>query len=403
MASITIRTPEVSQNVKTYLSREYLSGTTLYVDSSVSFSNGNYIIVGEPGQENTEITYLTSAPASDTTMAVSSLKFSHSRGTQIYSINWDKYSLEYIAATGDTWTAYSGMPLDLRYDANYTEYRDSASTSTYQWRYRYYSTEKTAYSDYSDTITSTGWPKNSVGYMVRDVRKIINDPDSKTVSDTEIIRYFNTAQDKIYTLYDRWFFLLKVGSAITTTASGKTYNLPSDFGRMHSVLYRYVSGSTDISYNLRYLPMVEYEYESRDNNASAEDEIKYWTIYPGDSTNETGYLYVWPKPSTAGLSIYPKYYKTMTALDTYGDKTEVPLPAMLVDYALGEIYKIRGEETKATYYDKLFREQVELLKLMQRKQVGQPRYLWKYQGRRADEKLFGNQSISSDSDVENYW
>ena len=87
-------------------------------------------------------------------------------------------------------------------------------------------------------------------------------------------------------------------------------------------------------------------------------------MYPGDSDNSAGYIYIWPKPETAGLEITPKYYKTMTTLDTYGDETDVPIPSMLADYALSEIYKIRAQEDKATYYDKLFREQIDLLKLM---------------------------------------
>jgi hypothetical protein len=400
MAVVTIKNPSVSDNIKTFLSAEYSSGTTLTVDSSLSFVSGSYIVVGEPGLENSEMTNLTATPPTNSSLTITSLKFSHPRGTPVYYISWDKYNLEYRTSTTGDWTAY-GLT-DLKYDSIYTEYRDSSATSTYQWRYRYYSSENSAYSDYSDIISATGWARNTVGYLVRDVRKIINDPNSETVTDAEIIRYFNTAQDKIYSLYDRWWFLFKIGTAIPTVADTRSYSLPSDFGRMHSVLFNYVNDTTDISYNLKYIPMVEYEYLARDNNDTSNDEVKYWTIYPGDSDNATGYIYLWPIPETAALDITPKYYKTMTALDGYGDTTEVPIPSMLADYALGEIFKIRRQEDKADYYDKLFKQQIELLKLMQRKQVGQPRYLWKYQGN-ADERYFGNRTLSPDDQRENYF
>lgn len=400
MAVITIKRPTVSDNIKTFLSQDYTSGATLNVDSSTAFSSGNYIVIGEPGLETSESTSLTAAPASSTTMTITALSFPHAKGTPVYFTRWDKYSLEYRTSSTGTWTAYGTMPAALRWDALSTEYRDTAATSAYQWRYRYYSTESSAYSDYSDTISATGWADNSVGYMVRNVRKIVNDPDAKTISDTEIIRFFNAAQDKIYALYNRWWFLFKEGTAIDTVASTAKYSLPSDFGRLHSVLFRYVSGATDITYQLKYISLAEYDYEARDNNASADDEVKFYTILPGDSTNATGYLKVLPKPETAGLDITPRYYKTFTDLDTYGDTTEVPIPSVLEDYALSQIYKIRKEEDKATYYDRIFREQIDLLKLMQRKQVGPPRYLWEYKGRKAMSRMYGNRNIYSDARVE---
>lgn len=401
--NITIKNPDISGNIKTNLSADYSSGTTLTVDSSSSFVNGNYIVVGEPYLERTEVTNLSATPPSKTTMTIGALSFTHTRGTPVYYTRWDKYSLEYRTSSTGSWTAYGSMPASLAYDSTHTEYRDTAATTTYQWRYRYYSTESATYSDYSDTITASGWPKNSVGYMVRQVRKIINDPEGKTVNDAEIIRFLNAAQDKVYSLYDRWWFLFKVGTAIDTVASTKTYNLPSDFGRMHSVLFKYVNGNTDTTYNLKYLSMVEFDYESRDNNESDSDEIKYYTIYPGDSTNETGYLYIWPTPETAGLDITPRYYHTITDLDSYADETSIPIPEMLEDYAISQIYQIRKEDAKADRYDSQFREQIELLKMQQRKQVGSPRYLWKYKGQKAESRYFGSRVIDTDDIKEKFW
>ena len=76
---------------------------------------------------------------------------------------------------------------------------------------------------------------------------------------------------------------------------------------------------------------IEFEYQARDNNADDDDTLEFYSIYPGDSTNTTGYLHVWPTPETAGLNIIPWYYKTMTDLDSYGDLTEVPIPSILED------------------------------------------------------------------------
>jgi hypothetical protein len=405
MSTVSIKNPEVSQNVVTTLSQDYSSGTTLTVDSSTAFADTQYVLVGELGGEKSEVTNLTATPPTDLTMTVTALNFAHPKGTPVYYIKWDKYALQYRTTDAGSWVTYASMPSALNYDALSTEYRDSAATTTYSWRYRYYSSEDGVYSGYSDTISAAGWGKDAVGFMVRQIRKIVNDPESKTVSDTEIIRFLNSAQDTIYTLYDRWWFLYKEGTVIDTVASTKSYDIPSDFGRMDTVLFRYVSGSTDQTYNLKYLTRVEWDYKNQDNNFSDSDAISHYAIFPGDSSNTTGYLKVCSEggeaPETAGLDITPRYYKIMTDLDSFGDTTEVPLPTILENYALAQIFKIRKEEEKASYYDKLFREQIELLKLMQRKQVTQNRVLLKYKGRNSS-RLFGTRNVSSD-DKETYW
>jgi len=399
---VKIKNPSVNNGVQTELSSDYSSGTTLYVESTTGFSANQYILIGEPNLEKTEIAKINSI-VSATQLTITSLSFSHARGTPVYYILWDKYELQYKTTSSGNWNTYSGMPASLNYDALYTEYVDSSATSSYQWRYRYYSTEKDTYSDYSNTISAGGWSKNSVGYMIGKIRKTINDPESKTISDAEIIRYLNAAQQKVYSLYDRWWFLFVVGEPILTQSSVKKYNLPPDFGRMHTVLFNYVSGSTDITYNLKYLSMVEFDYVSADNTAENDDALKYYTIYPGDSNNESGYLYVYPTPDTNGLEIVPRYYKVIPDLDNYGDETVIPIPEMLENYAISRVLAIREEDSRATNYDKLFREQIELLKLMQRKQTGSMRYIWKYQGKDAEDRYFGKMPLNIDQIRENYF
>jgi len=407
MAKIKIKTPNVNENIQTYVNEDYASGTTLTVRSSAGFSNGNYIVVGEPGKEKTEVTKLTAAPPSNTTLTITALNFDHPKGTPVYYVEWDKYDLYYRTSSTGTWTQYGSMPASLYFDAAYTEYQDTSATSSYEWRYRYYSTENSAYSDYSDTIGSTGWAKDTVGYMISQIRKIANDPDGQTVSDTEIIRYLNAAQTKIYTLSNKWWFLLKDGTAIDTVASTKKYSLPSDFGRMDVVSYRYVNGDTDMTYNLRYKTRAEFDYITQDNNADDDDLQKFYTIYPGDSDNSTGYLEICSgsggAPETAGLDIIPRYYKTITQLDSYGDATEVPIPEMLEDYAVAQILYIRKEDSKAKNFDKQFKEQIELLKLMNRQNVGTPRSLWEYRGRKINQRLFGTRGVNDQSTIEKFW
>jgi len=401
--SVQIKTPTVSQNIQTSLAEDYLSGTSLSVLSSIGFVINNYIVIGEPGLENTEVTHLTVAPPDSGTMTISALQFPHPKGTPVYYISWDKYSLEYETTDTGPWVVYGSMPASLAFDALSIEYRDSSATSTYKWRYRYYSTEKSAYSDYSDVISTTGWPRNSVGYMIREVRKAVNDLDAKTISDTEIIRFFNACHDKVYTLYDRWWFLLKTGTAIPTVTNTIKYALPTDFGRMDRLQYEYVFGSEDTVYNLKYINRTEFDYVSRDQTASGDDNLKLYSIYPGDSSNPTGYIKVFPRPNAGAMNITPIYYKTFTDLVSYANQTEVPVPDLLENYAIARILGIRKEDDKESEYDTMWKSQIQLLKGLQRKQSGPPRQLWTFHGHDADRRLYGNRESYNDKNREDFW
>lgn len=403
MASIKVKSPQASENIQTSILSDYSSGTALSVVSSTGFVNGMYIIIGEPYLDNTEISHLTVSPPDNNTLTIASLKFSHPAGTPVMYVDWDKYELSYRTTNLSSWVIYGSMPDALAFDAKYKEYRDSAATSAYQWRYRYYSSEKGAYSDYSDIIGTSGWPRNAVGYMVAEIRSIVNDPEEKTVKDIEIIRFLNAGQDKIFTLYDRWWFLLKFGTPILTVTGKKTYAMPSDFGRMKNVSFNYVSGANNVTYNLKYVSMDEFDYLTRDNTATNDDNIKYYSIYPADSNNATGYLRVWPKPLTAGLSITPLYYQEMPDLASYASTTLIPIPDILENYVLSQILKIRKEDDKASAYDAMFKEQIQLLKLMQRKSARSMRNLWNYRGVNPEKRMYGTRDVYSDLTKEQYF
>lgn len=403
MAQVQISTPSLDNSIVTYLTEDYSSGSTLKVASAVAFQGGQYIVVGAVNLENTESTNITTSPSDNISIPVTPLKFSHPKGTPVYYTLWNGFSLEYRIGNDGSWTIYGGMPFALNFDSLFTEFLDVAATSDYQWRYRYYSTENNAYSDYSSTIGAFGWGRSAVGYMVREIRKLVNDPESKTVTDTEIIRFLNAAQDKVYSLYDRWWFLLKKGDAIATISGYKEYPLPDDFGRMHSVSFNYVNGSTDLTYQLENVSITEYDFYAKDNNANNNDSLKYYSIFPGDDTNTLGYVNIWPKPDTAGLSIIPLYFRIMPDLTNFSDLTLVPIPDVIENYAISQILKIRKEDDKAKIYSDMFKEQVELLKLMQRKNAKPMRSLWEFQGRDAERRLRGSKGRHGTTDRENYW
>jgi len=399
------KNPDLSKNPKTWLGASYSSGTTLTVISSVGFSNDDIIVIGEPGEEKTEAATINGNPSINQITIDSALKFSHPKDTPVYLSRVNKVSWEYkTSKTGDA-NVIVGMPINIQWDKNFTEYSWTLGQASYYYRFRFYNSQTGDYTSYSDWILGSGFTLNSGGYMLQNVRRITKDLDGKTASDDQIFRWFTEAQEIIQAQPIRWWFLLKEAS-FTTVASqfkyGITSSIGSDFLRMESLRYRYnPSSSSDVTYRLKYYPLSEFEAEIQDENRTDDDKLTIWTLYPPDSSDSLGYIGVGaPRPASSGKYLYARYWKKMSAIDSRGDTTDVPLPFILEDFAIDQIERLRGNRS----YDEMMRRlyaNITLLKQLNRRQMGQPMDL-RWRGRRAMTRLFGKRAVTL-ADKENYW
>ena len=163
--------------------------------------------------------------------------------------------------------------------------------------------------------------------------------------------------------------------------------------------------NVDITYRLKYIPPIEMDHRKRDNLTDNDDDLKYYTLRPPDSTSTTGYFEVDPTPETTGNTFYIRFYKQMDDLDSYGDTTPVTIVDLLIDYAVSEIEKSRGNEAKSVVYETRFRESLIDLKRDNKRQVGEPEFL-RFRGRRGWKRYLSDSSLSStsrDGSAERYW
>jgi len=402
---------------KTNVSSAYSSGTTLTVLSSVSYTANDLIVVGEIGEELTELKKITAAPTVTTLTLASALNFAHPKDTPVYKVAWDNVCIERNAVLITTSA--------IQWDKKDTIYFDSSGSNTDSYRYRFYNSVSLTYAEYSPSVTGAGYTRPSLGYMIREVRKIIQDVERKIVTDTEVIRFINAAQDIISGVRPDWWFLRKENNSVTTTAGTRQYTLPSDIGNLgtvDSIRYNFNDGTTDEIYHLKFLPFAEFDYEVRDNtndSTTRDDHTEYYTLREADTTYPTGSFEVWPIPATTNYgTFYVRYFEEMDDLDDVADETQVPIPAILENYAIAQCYKVMGKEDLGTYYDNLFwgpagevKGRVRLtgialleqLNQSQKRPLGQPRSLWRFSGQRAIDQLFHNRVIDRDEIHEKYW
>jgi hypothetical protein len=406
MRRIRIVNPLLDKAYKTFLSADYSSGLSLTVFSNVSFAANDLLVVGEPKEELTELKKLDSITAKTGMTIPSALNFSHSKDTPIYKSLWDFVSIEGRSSSAGTFAELTQSAIQWDNDKGETIYHHSAGTDTWQYRFRFYNSVTATYSEYSSTLTGTGFERKMVGYMLRTIRKITNTWDQSIVSDDEIIRALNEAQDIVYAHNPKYWFLLvdtyKAGTGIAAIANTSVYSLSTytTFGHLDSLRFRYNSGGNDEIYHLDKKSDVEFDKIAGNLNDAADDWTWIYKLLPADSSSDNGYIHIYPKTKTTDVgTLYPNYYEKMTDLEDVADETQIPFPKILEEWGIGFVYQLKGDETKAKIYqsglisdneDKVPRYLLLLDKMDRQQKMAQKqaRNLWNFKGQRGARNLF---------------
>lgn len=402
---VQVTNPVLNQEERTYLTSDYTSGTSLTVRNNEGFTTSWMVVVGEPGQEQTEYQVITGASGNTVITLDAALKFSHPKSTPVYLSQWDKISFEKKPTAG-SYSEISGSPLPIEWDnsdlSSLIVVSGGQVTDTYKWRF--YNSVLVTYSDYSDELVGTGLTRKKVGHLIIQVKR---NPVAANIDDDIILDYFNDyQQDVVYPEIPKAWWFTKEGTAVATTAGSRSFNIDtnwSDFLGMKYLLYRYVSGTIDITYPLTWSPPAEFYNLKADTNQAQDDNAKYWTLLPPDSSSDKGYIYIHPIPSTANCYVKPVYYFELTALDSFGDDIVVPYSKGYIDYALYRIFDdIKSDTDNANKYNARVQRSVTYLKRLARRQLGQPE-LYRFRGTRGFSKMFGEGNSNSSESRELYW
>ena len=428
MRRIRIQNPSVDITYKTYLDARYSSGVTATVKSTVSFADNDLAVFGEPLEEYSELKKISTVTAPSTFTLASALNFSHNKETSVYKVLWDNVSLEGRSTSAGTFAEITQSAIQWDSKTGETIYFHSSGDDNWEYRFRFYNSVTTTYSEYSPTLSGSAPGRKTVGYMINNIRKIADDPLRKFVNDDELIRFINRAQDIVYSHNPKYWFLLidtyKGSSGISATAATSVYSFSTytTFGHLDSIRYKYVSGaSINTLYHLKGLPTVEFDARVRDLNKTDDNNVKFYKLLPGDSSSSVGYFQVDPRPKDNSVgTFYPNYYEKMADLDTVDDSTQVPMPSILEDYAIAQVLRVKGLNEKADMYENMFfgppdrtkdikkLTGIPLLDQMDQyqKSIGQsqPKQLVRFRGQKYVSEFFGNDdTASSDYRKENYW
>ncbi len=419
MRRLRFQNPSIDKTYATFLGADYVIGaTTVTGQSNNSFAANDIGVFGEPSQELTETKKINSLTGSTVFNLPSSLNFAHGKGTPIYKTLWDQIAIEADYGSGFSIITQTAIQWDNK--NNETIYFDANGADTTRYRFRFANSVLSTFSEYSPTLGGSGFTRPQVGYMIRQVRKMVYDIERKIVTDDEIIRMFNDAQDIIYAFNQKWWFLHvdaeNSGISIPSIANTKVYSLASltNYGHIDRIRYQYtLSGVTQI-YDLIKKPSLEFDALVVNQTRPATDWLQIYKLLPPDASSIYGYFKVEPVPQTTGVgTFYPNYYIKMADLNSVDDSTSVPFPSMLERYAQGRTEQIKGNEDKAQIYlnylvsdneDRIPKDLETLLKLdkQAKEAAGQARSLFRFRGQKYPQRLMGRTIEERDYNREFY-
>lgn len=405
---LNIKNPKVPSKEETHLTAKYSSGTALTVANNDGWADNDIAVVNTPGREKAEAGKVSGTTGNQQIDLDAGLKFDYGIDTPLFRSDYDQISLE-RKPTGGSFAEIAEGKQDIQWDERdgHTKISVAAGLDSDTYRWRFFNSLTSTYSPYSGELPGTGLTQFMAGYLISAVRYFGKMPAFKGVTDLDILNSLNRGQRQIDTLAlgGRWYFALTEDTdsdRITSIAGTFKYDLPSTFRGMDVVQ---VLDINDQRYDLSYIPRIAFDSlkVDRANTATRDDSTRQWTLLPPDSSNTVGYFGVDPTPDTTGIYFYRRYWRFLPDLTNFASTTLIPLPEVLVNFALFEIYRLREDQTISKLYFDLYREGVNMLKRLERKNIGQDQIM-NWRGQRGFSRLFGNLAVQSrENYVENYW
>jgi hypothetical protein len=401
-----IYNPDLTSEERTFLDADYSSGMSLTVRDNGGFTDNWFVVIGEPGQEQTETKRISSTSTNTTITIPSACKFAHPKSTPIYLSRWDQWAVERSSSSSSGFATISTSPLNIEWDEHdlTTLVEDDTGTTGHYYKWRPYNSYLNTYGTYSDVLAGTGLAKDQVGYLITQVKR---SPLSKEIDDDVIIEFFNDFQDLVYEEVPEAWWFTKQGASVSTVAGDYDYAISSnweDFKAMKFMLYNYVNGSTSVTYPLTWSPPAEFYNLKMDANETDDDYVKYWSLLPPDGTSARGYIGLHPTPKTTACYLKPVYFFELDQLDSFGDTVYIPKTKGYVDYALYRIAdEIKLDTANADKFLNRVKGSIIALKRLTNRQLGQKEFT-RFRGHRGWSRMFGEQTgMSSTQARELYW
>lgn len=345
MPVITISHPDLSQssftNLKTGVAKD---ATQFFVQNVSGFAANDFVVIGVPGAERTEIRRISSIVGAETVNITAPLSFAHSADEPITLIKFDQIRI--YRATSELGTYSLIATLNITINAlNFTRFDDTGGTDSSWYKIEYFNSFTSLASAQSDPIQGTGLKDASLGKMRERVRKFADIQDAGAwpdeIIDLEILEEQKRFRGKPYRFLEGMFTMNLTLNVDSITLS----SVASDVDRPFFV--RIVDGAQ--AYSVPYIPPDRFFRRKTDVNETAR--------IPTGWTEFAGIFYWLEKPAaTITNAVTVLYRKKLPTLDSLNDETLVSQPDVLVFGAARRIAIMRADRDRKSNLDQLYAE-----------------------------------------------
>lgn len=340
-----------------YLNTNYSSGVSaLVVENSVDFVAADFLLLGEFGNETSEIVQIDIiAPSTNTLNLKVATKFAHSQDTKIYRLPYDKVIFYHTTtatyATTDPITGY----LDVSADSLYTIGSDSTNSTGFGW-FHYYNSTTTSESQASNAIPYDNFAENSVSSILKGFFSSLNDKDKKLINNTDALEWLNEGVSNATTelgLVNSTYYV-DDSYALATVSGTQEYDISTNFSRIISVY------DEDNEKNVDYIDIRDVSKNDYTNSGDSYNTGYYIR------NNQIGFS---PEPSSV-VNYTIRYQYTSTALTSPYDNVDIPNNGAYIikDFMLYRAWQKLGRSNEAANALKTFQSGMERLKVSSHKQ-----------------------------------
>ncbi|MEM5853851.1 MAG: hypothetical protein QW228_05780 [Candidatus Aenigmatarchaeota archaeon] len=345
---LTITNPSLEEFQRTALSKAASqSDTVLNVLSGVGFKKGDILLIGEYGEENAEIVYVSDTVDPTTTQITiksPGLKFPHSENTPVTYMPFDKFRIYQSNDGGQNW--FVADTIDIQPDSIETIYV-AAGGETSLFKIASYNSVTELEGTKSDAILGSGLGFSQIGFILDRIYDLFQDPEQRFIkSDEMLLNYVNEGYLDLFTRMSALGqgYAMKISEEIPLETGKDIYDLPADFSKMSKVLIDYTgSGKYAIAKPMDILLIGE-------EDSFSESEPGYCLLHNQIKINPT------PKNSNGKMKFY--YVFNAQPLKSMTEKLNLPAPdlasKLLVDFALARIYEKAYKPDRASYFLQAF-------------------------------------------------
>lgn len=388
---ITAFNPLTENLEKSYLAQSYPLGvTSVEAKNNLEFVINDRVMIGEMGQEKTEIVTVSAVNANGTTLTVGTTLFPHEANSPITKLQFDQVKF-YRSITGldGTYNILPTVALDVDNGDLVTTYDDTSAASGYYYKVSMFHSLNLIESAKGDAIPAiTGWAIGQVGYTVDQFYREISDPTESLVSRAELLGYFNETNDELLINAARPYRFLHTRNVYDRTANQSYLSFPTNsdgtqkMWKFDRLDYRFVDNTTtpvtDVTNTIEVVDLAYLRNRHTDNTVSSttvDDVIQEMAL--NDTTLAFDYQPPSKTTSTYGC-FYLYYWKYFTRITTEGQTFETHSPQIYLLYSLMKYYYKRSVTEPAylklaSIYDAKHQAELSRYKSHDRRDQGTPR------------------------------